>query len=145
MGIGVCATRPWVFLDPGGADENWLFVLVGANTGVVYAHQYGGTRTRQAEVEGYLVPVFAPEMLVELRRIFETDLRGAGVGRAPLATDLLGRLRAAVSGVGCWKSQQGDVVAALQLDETRLAELDEAFIPVLSPDGPAVLVWQNSD
>ncbi|MFJ9863314.1 DUF6210 family protein [Streptomyces sp. NPDC101165] len=33
------------------------------------------------------------------------------------------------------------------LDEelTRLAEVDEAWVPVVTPDGPGVLVRENSD
>ncbi|MGW9028169.1 DUF6210 family protein [Streptomyces sp. NPDC055722] len=34
---------------------------------------------------------------------------------------------------------------ALVLDESRLAEIDEAWVPVVTPDGPGVLVWENSD
>lgn len=33
----------------------------------------------------------------------------------------------------------------LVLDETRLDELDEAWLPVVCADGPAVLIWPNSD
>ncbi|MEU6356441.1 DUF6210 family protein [Streptomyces sp. NPDC047072] len=33
----------------------------------------------------------------------------------------------------------------LDLDESRLAEADEAWVPVLTPDGPGVLTWENSD
>ncbi|WP_328753160.1 DUF6210 family protein [Streptomyces sp. NBC_00285] len=35
--------------------------------------------------------------------------------------------------------------APLLLDESRLAEADEAWVPVLTPDGPGVLTWENSD
>ncbi|MFI8456658.1 DUF6210 family protein [Kitasatospora sp. NPDC085464] len=33
----------------------------------------------------------------------------------------------------------------LQLDESRIGEADEAWVPVITPDGPGVLVWLNSD
>ncbi|WUD78232.1 DUF6210 family protein [Streptomyces sp. NBC_00510] len=33
----------------------------------------------------------------------------------------------------------------LRLDESRIREADEAWVPVITPDGPAVLVWFNSD
>ncbi|MFJ9461250.1 DUF6210 family protein [Kitasatospora sp. NPDC101447] len=33
----------------------------------------------------------------------------------------------------------------LQLDESRIREADEAWVPVITPDGPGVLVWLNSD
>ncbi|MYX33047.1 MULTISPECIES: DUF6210 family protein [unclassified Streptomyces] len=34
---------------------------------------------------------------------------------------------------------------ALRVDESRIRDADEAWIPVITPDGPAVLVWFNSD
>ncbi|MGO4755221.1 DUF6210 family protein, partial [Streptomyces sp. 2MCAF27] len=34
---------------------------------------------------------------------------------------------------------------SLRLDEGRLAEADEAWIPVTTPDGPGELLWCNSD
>jgi integrase len=33
----------------------------------------------------------------------------------------------------------------LRLDDGRLDDLDEAWVPVLTSDGPGVLVWPNSD
>ncbi|MGM1060082.1 DUF6210 family protein [Saccharothrix sp. Mg75] len=33
----------------------------------------------------------------------------------------------------------------LLLDGSRMSEADEAWVPVLTPDGPGVLVWSNSD
>ena len=35
--------------------------------------------------------------------------------------------------------------AHLVLDESRLSEADEAWVPVMTPDGPGVLVRENSD
>ncbi|MFD9903267.1 DUF6210 family protein [Streptomyces sp. NPDC059063] len=31
------------------------------------------------------------------------------------------------------------------MDETRVGEADEAWVPVVTPDGPGVPVWFNSD
>jgi hypothetical protein len=36
-------------------------------------------------------------------------------------------------------------MAPLRIDEERADELDEAWVPVLTPDGPAYLAWVNSD
>ena len=36
-------------------------------------------------------------------------------------------------------------VGASPLDESRILEADEAWIPVITPHGPGVLVWPNSD
>jgi hypothetical protein len=34
---------------------------------------------------------------------------------------------------------------ALQFDQGRMGEADEAWTLVLTPDGPGILVWFNSD
>jgi hypothetical protein len=73
--------RRCVFLDPDGtmgAIVPWMYVVVEMETGVVYQQQCGGTATRQGEVEGYLVPVHAPDSPARLRDLFERALRGAG-------------------------------------------------------------------
>jgi hypothetical protein len=36
-------------------------------------------------------------------------------------------------------------MAALEVDEERADELDEGWVPVLTPDGPAYLAWVKSD
>jgi hypothetical protein len=51
-------------------------------------------------------------------------------------------LRAAVSLIRYWT---GDEPAQPAVDEDRMTELDEARVPVLTPDGPGVLMWHNSD
>jgi hypothetical protein len=33
----------------------------------------------------------------------------------------------------------------LSLEESRMDELDEAWVPVVCADGPALLIWPNSD
>ena len=57
------------------------------------------------------------------------------------------RLRAAVSELVVWgiASRNAEDPTFLELDETRLDETEEAWVRVLTPDGPGVLVWQNSD
>ncbi|MEV6106358.1 DUF6210 family protein [Streptomyces sp. NPDC051940] len=63
------------------------------------------------------------------------------------AGDDLARLRAIVAEVTYWSSNslQWSEPHALGLDETRIAELDEAWVPVRTPDGSGVLMWANSD
>jgi Family of unknown function (DUF6210) len=139
--------RRLVMLDPDGtAPAGWMHVIVRAPTGVVYQQQYGGTATLLGEVEGYLVPVHDHEALATLRSVFERDLRGAGTSGAPLAQVLLDRVRQAVSQVRFWQHDDDhDQPHQLVLDDSRLRELDEAWIPVRTPHGPGYLVWSNSD
>jgi hypothetical protein len=33
----------------------------------------------------------------------------------------------------------------IELDESPFYEIDEARVPVTTPDGPGILTWENSD
>ncbi|MFJ8038931.1 DUF6210 family protein [Kitasatospora sp. NPDC096147] len=141
--------RRHVALDPDGMSAGgWLFVVVEAGTRVVYHQQYGVVTCRQGQVEGFLVPLHGPEQLAALRELFEGHFGGAGTWgyRWPEGDAEGGRLRAAVEAVQYWASD-GTVEAPypLRLDESRIGEADEAWLPVVTPDGPGVLVWFNSD
>jgi hypothetical protein len=144
--------RRYVFIDPDGTQgREWLYVIVRAPTGVFYEQQYGGTATLLNHVEGYLVPVKGDQALAELRAIFERDLRGSGAGGHSWPDGLLLRLRNAVGKVAFWDSPHTSegldfsTPQALEVDGKYLRELDEAWIPVITPDGPGVLIWANSD
>ncbi len=125
--------RTFVSLDELGPSSH---VVVEAPTGIVYEQQYGGTACLQGRIEGFLVPV--ESSLTALIHFFEHDFRGSG--------RLDDRLRAIVTGITYWAS---DGLAAephaLRLDESRLHAVDEAWVPVLTPDGPGILLWPNSD
>ncbi|RKS77290.1 hypothetical protein BZB76_2671 [Actinomadura pelletieri DSM 43383] len=145
----------FVFLDPDGGQRDWLYVVVGASTGIVYQQQYGGTANLVGEVEGYLVPIDGVDHVsgrdgrAELREIFEGATRGSGRTGAELTADRLDRVRSAVGVIHYWTSgrtREGTTDRVpLRIDESRVDELDEAWIPVHTPDGPGVLVWDNSD
>ncbi|MFD7449532.1 DUF6210 family protein [Kitasatospora sp. NPDC059827] len=140
------AAHRFVFLDPDGTAGRWLYVVVTAPTGVHYQQQYGGTSCHQGELQGFLVPVTGPDGLAALRELFERDFRGAGTQHHTWSDGELDRLRDALRGITYWACD-GDTEEPheLRLDEDRLAETDEAWVPVLTPDGPGVLVWPNSD
>jgi hypothetical protein len=139
-------SRRFVFLDPDGTAGEWLFVVVQAQTGVVYQQQYGGTACRQGEVEGFLVPVAAAEALHALRCLFEKDFRGAGTWNYRWPDEELAKLREIVAGISYRLSDgHSEQPHSLRLDESRIHEADEAWIPVITPDGPGILMWSNSD
>ncbi|MEU6719522.1 DUF6210 family protein [Nonomuraea sp. NPDC046802] len=150
--------RRHVFLDADGTieEDGWFGVIVRAGTGVVYHQQYGGTACLQGKVEGYYIPVGAWDpvtsrnALRELRHIFERELGGTGLPGGPRKEpELLERLRSSVGTVVFWASgRSADAITEssyLRIDNDRIEELDEAWIPVRTADGPGVLVWCNSD
>ncbi|MFD5462005.1 DUF6210 family protein [Kitasatospora sp. NPDC127059] len=139
--------RRFVTLDQDGPPEGgWLHVIVAAPTGVVHRQQYGGQACRQGRAEGFLVPVFDPAALDALRRLFEEEFAGAGTWNHSWPEDERARLRGIVGRVPYWTSDgQTDARHALELDEGRIHEADEAWVPVVTPDGPGLLVWSNSD
>jgi hypothetical protein len=132
----------------GFLDHDWMLVVVQGSTGVHYRHQHDGHACRPGSVEGYLVPVFSRDGLVRLRRMFEEAFRGAGTWNYRWTLDQRRELAAAVSLVGMPPSGAGDIAgesAARQLDVARLSAVDEAWVPVVTPDGPGLLPWPNSD
>jgi hypothetical protein len=141
------SSRRFVFLDPDGiSGGGWLHVVVEAKTGVFYQQQYGGTACRQGRVEGFLVPLFGPDELDALRELFEKDFRGAGTWNYAWSDDERDRLREIIGAIPYWVCDgTTEELRGLRLDESRVGEVDEAWVPVLTPDGPGVLVWFNSD
>lgn len=140
--------RRYVFLDPDGmaGGTSWLYVVVYGRTGVFYQQQYGGTACRRGQVEGFLVPVFGPASLAQLCDLFEGHFRGAGTWNYRWQAGEVERLRKAVAGIRYWSSDgETETPHPLRLDEQQLCEADEAWIPVLTPDGSGILVWFNSD
>ncbi|MFC9973432.1 DUF6210 family protein [Spirillospora sp. NPDC127200] len=76
--------------------------------------------------------------------LFEKRFRGAGRWGLPWPEAERERLREIVESVSCWSCDEKPY-PPLRLDESRAAETDEAWVPVLTPDGPGTLVWPNSD
>lgn len=129
-----------------------MYVVIEHPTGITYHQQYGGTACRHAGIEGFLVPVHAPDSLAELRRVFEEDLRGAGAWAGIGFTwppELLARVVRAVEEIDYWptenaaRTDSGDEPEVLRFDPLR--DFDEAWIGVQTSDGPGVLIWRNSD
>lgn len=139
----------------GPEHHDWLYLLVEAETGIEYHSQYGGSLCCQGSIEGYLRPLELSQ-LSELRSIFEVELGGTGTHQGAMnwPTELLTRLERAVESISFECSHVAEnleeqkvpltwQVASLSLDPSRI--VDEAWLSVLSSEGPGVLVWSNSD
>ncbi|TDC96031.1 DUF6210 family protein [Actinomadura sp. 7K507] len=137
----------FVLLDPDGTGgARWLYVVVEAKTRVIYQQQYGGTACRLGQTEGFVVPLSAPDELDALRELFEKYFRGAGTWNHTWPDDERDRLRRTIESIRYWVCDgTTEEPHDLTLDESRIHEADEAWIPVITPDGPGMLVWHNSD
>ena len=149
------------FIDPDGSLHNYLGVLGGYATGVVYRQQCGGVEADMRQVEGYFVPVGGHSLdpsqgrvdAAELTAVFHsaggcTYGGAAREGRLGLPAERLSALRALVQRIPYWTFQDDGEVdrrVPLRLDDARLLELLEAWVPVLTPDGPGILTWSNCD
>lgn len=146
-----------VFLDPDGTwTPQWMVVVVQAPTGVLYQQQCAGVACDQREIEGYLVPVGSfrrdPEQGLLLADDFTAVFHDGrwcthGSARGRLPTDRTARLQELVALLPFWTVNEAgdDVRGHLMLDESRLAEVTEAWVPVITPDGRGVLMWGNCD
>lgn len=137
----------------GDEPDDWLLLVVSAPTGVTSEQQYGGYLCNQAKVEGFLVPVCQPQILTRLRQTFADPRLG---GRGILGTqgwpeeevqNFLRNVESIVRGIG-YRTTSDDPPTeepVVALDRARLDELDEAWVPVRTPDGPGYVAWVNSD
>jgi uncharacterized protein DUF6210 len=137
----------------GDEPEDWLLLVVRAPTGVAYEQQYGGYVCNHVEVEGFLVPVCQPQVLAKLREAFADPRLG---GRGILGTqgwpekqlqDFIRDVESIVSTIGYRTTSEEPLrdVPVVALDRERVHELDEAWVPVRTPDGPGYVAWVNSD
>ncbi|MFD0262307.1 DUF6210 family protein [Kitasatospora indigofera] len=90
-----------------------------------------------------LVIDLAGSNLVEL---FEKHFGGSVTRNYEWPDDGRGRLRETSAALRYWACNgTTEEPHALRLGESRIHETDEAWISVITPDGPGVLVWFNSD
>jgi hypothetical protein len=146
----------FVFLDPDGSWAPWLLLVIKAPTGVVYENQCAGTGTDHRLVEGYIVPVGGPwvnpnEGAIDIKALTAVFHEGKACVWSwkgnDIPQDRLDVLQKLVESIPYWEcSATGDDRRlALKLDQTRLFEVAEGWIPIITPDGPGVLVFQNCD
>ena len=154
--MGQSDETAYVFLDPDGSVALGLLVIVHAKTGVIYASQCAGIATDVREAEGFLVPVAVSDPATTERRnidhalltFFADKFRGSPPPYSGEWTPhLLAELDALVACIVFWKTRRASTGERghLALDRSRLADLTEAWIPVITPYGPGTLVTANSD
>jgi hypothetical protein len=138
---------PRIYLDFLHASTGCLLV-VEAPTGVEWTQQTGGVACQHPVVEGYVVPLEAPQMIMaELSSITLNHYYGL----KSIKGQALQRLRAAVRALEVsvsddrgkfgWKDHR------ITLDVSRFKHQDagEAWIPVNSVLGKGWLTFENSD
>jgi len=136
-----------ILIDPDGSSDNsWLYTIIKYPTNVKYQQQYGGFANRVNQVEGFLVPVSATQALKQLQGLFEKELKGNGTWgqNIELTEKQYEKLSALVETIPYWGTNS-KTPHNLEIDTESLKEIDEAWIPIVSSDGPGVLVWANSD
>jgi hypothetical protein len=138
-----------VFIDPDETGEYGLLLIVEAATGVIYQQQCGGNATEQNKVEGFLIPVGSRGDAEKIYDWFWLTFQG-GCYRmlegSPWTTATQDQLKALIAEIYCWYiANDVDERHALQLDESRMDECIEAWIPVITPYGKGILTLRNSD
>src|SRR4051794_23152366 len=141
---------PYVFLNPDGSEKLSLNVIVEHPTGVLYGQQCAGFLTEIRTVEGFLIPVGRPDVARQLFDWFWKTFRGHCYPPVVWTEDRIKELAGLVAQVPCWLTQpegegKTDERRFLVLDEGRLDECVEAWIPVRTPYGRGILVLENSD
>jgi hypothetical protein len=131
--------------------------VIAAPTGVIYQHQCAGIACEVRQVEGYLVPLGGLKFdadagainPAEFTALFHAGENCAwGMSGAAFPADRLSGLRSLVGSVTFWDiGEDGEVTARthLHLDESRLSEQAEAWVPVVTPAGRGILMWNNCD
>jgi hypothetical protein len=137
-----------VFIDPAGTHNTGDYVLVFAKTGVTYEVQCGGYACQHQTAEGFLVSVGPAAAATALDDWFATEFRGhCHSPERDWTLERIERLVILVNAISCWKRDADgeDRPEFLVLDRARLEQCVEAWIPVITPMGPGVLVRENSD
>jgi Family of unknown function (DUF6210) len=131
---------------------NQVGVIVCVNSGVLYHHQTGGTACMQRWQEGVLLLPSEPELLREA----SVEVYRCPIAEALQTMDWLVRMDEERAAVIDALLKSYSLTKGISVDKTRLAEAEEAWVPVhLEPVDNAlyegfgncqgILVWPNSD
>jgi hypothetical protein len=139
---------PHVFLNPDGAQRLGLLVMVEAPTGVTYAHQCAGCSHDYRVVEGFLIPLGGADTARPFHDWFWRNFRQHGYPPIEWTEQRASELASLVTAVPCWLTPGppgDDRRAFLELDTDRLEECADGWVPVRTPYGRGILVFENSD
>lgn len=154
--------KAYIFIDPDGTSKKWLYLIVHANTSVFYSTQCAGLLNEIRTSEGYLIPLSGItfdtkyDINVEIenlenffqRKPFEFQHNTSALHSIQHGFLDLGQLKRIIENITVWFSTSQDAEDQrqhLSIDENKIGEITEAWIPVISPYGKAVLIWKNSD
>ena len=146
--IDLVKEKQTIFLDPAGMDDLGLNLIIEAPTRIVYTHQTAGPICLEQSVEGYLIPLGARHMEAEICRFFQQSFsRDAYPKAIDWTPALIAELDQLVSKVNYWYTPDTgeDIEGFLKLDEDRIDQCVEAWIPVCSAYGAGYLATTNSD
>lgn len=139
----------YIILDPDDSQLLGLCVIVEAMTGVTYANQVAGYATEIRSLEGFLIPVgnvdSAKVIYNWFWRTFHGNCYHPETDWTSERTRVLSEL---VSQIPCWLTSSNvelDERRFLILDENRMNDCVEAWIPVITPYGRGILTLNNSD
>ena len=113
-----------------------------------YSHQCAGWLCEERLVEGAFVPLGG--LRYDSEDIFDVDGLTACFDNGDEYDHALERLAAEVSQVAYWNNDianAADTTAKkpLELDANRHSEIAEGWVPVRTPHGRAILIFDNSD
>lgn len=139
--------KPYIFLADDSARLG-LLLIVEYPTGVEYGNQCAGYTNQEMRAEGFLIPLGDHNKERELYNFFWTEFRGnCYVPYNEWTAERTGKLSDIIREIACWYTEFGKVgkLQSLKLDERRMDECVEAWIPVISPYGKGILTLMNSD
>ena len=139
---------PYIFLNPDGHEDFGLQVIVEHPTGAVYAHQCADSLTEVREAEGFLIWVGGEETARPVYDWFWKTFKGSCYTPVGWTEAGVKQLAGLVAQIPCWLTHpEGEVDERrfLELNQERLGECVEAWIPVKTPYGRGILVLENSD
>ena len=137
-----------VFLNPDGTQPFGVIAIIAAPTGVTYSSQCAGTSNENRSIEGFVIPVAGEEQADEIHGWFWKRFHGNSNSRdiewSESLTNELGKL---IRTIPIWSTghDENDERHFLSLDENRIHECAEAWIPVSTPYGIGILTLRNSD